>query len=36
MKKQIYPKIIICDDTGKDVNIQGTSRGEGGFGSTDK
>ena len=36
MKKQIYPKVIISDDTEKEVKIQGTSRGEGGFGSTDK
>ena len=36
MKKQIYPKVIISDDTENEVKIQGTSRGEGGFGSTDK
>ena len=35
MKKQIYPKIIIRDDTNNtEIKIQDTSRGEGGFGST--
>jgi len=34
MKKQIYSKIIIRDDTNKEIKIQDTSRGEGGFGST--
>jgi deoxyuridine 5'-triphosphate nucleotidohydrolase len=36
MKKQIYPKIIIRDDTEKEIKNQDTSRGDGGFGSTDK
>lgn len=38
MKKQIYPKVIIRDDTISDTEIrnQNTSRGAGGFGSTDK
>jgi deoxyuridine 5'-triphosphate nucleotidohydrolase len=37
MKKQVYPKIIIIDDTNNAViNMQNTSRGEGGFGSTGK
>ena len=35
MKKQIYPKIIIRDDTNNtEFKLQDTSRGEGGFGST--
>ena len=34
MKKQIYPKIIIRDDTEKEIKNQDTSRGDGGFGST--
>jgi dUTP pyrophosphatase len=37
MKKQVYPKIIIIDDTNNaGINMQNTSRGEGGFGSTGK
>jgi dUTP pyrophosphatase len=37
MKKQVYPKIIIRDDTNNaGINMQNTSRGEGGFGSTGK
>jgi len=36
VKKQIYPKIIIRDDTEKEIKNQDTSRGDGGFGSTDK
>jgi dUTPase len=35
MKKQIYPKIIIEDLTKHKDEILLTSRGEGGFGSTD-
>lgn len=48
MKKQVYPKIVVCDycnnsndsndsnDKEKPKGIQETSRGEGGFGSTGK
>jgi dUTPase len=37
MKKQVYPKIIIRDDTNNvGIKMQNTSRGEGGFGSTGK
>jgi len=45
MKKQVYPKIIVCDysndsidsnNKGKSKDIQETSRGKGGFGSTGK
>jgi dUTPase len=40
MKKQIYPKIVIENLVSKDVELQTdnyatTSRGSGGFGSTD-
>lgn len=37
MKKQIYPKIVIEDETNNaNIKINNTARGEGGFGSTDK